>query len=162
LAPNVFKLSLKQFFYFISQDHEYLLKAINQLAELQQRFFLKETETSYILKEINATNNSSGNEDVDKVGEEENRNGKKRKLVNDKNDDDTEQDEDNDDDDDEDDDDEEIYSDTDEEMRANEMKKAKKLKKTANFNFTHLESSQLEDYLSKINKSFQKYRYTYY
>jgi hypothetical protein len=140
------------------------LKAINQLAELQQRFFLKETETSYMLKEINATSNCNGNEeDANKVGEEENRNGKKRKLVNDKNDDDTEQDEDNDDDDDdEDDDDEEIYSDTDEEMRANEMKKAKKLKKTANFNFTHLKSNQLEDYLSKINKSFQKYRYTYY
>jgi len=124
------------------------LKAINQLAELQQRFFLKETETSYMLKEINATNNSNTDENADKIGDEENQNGKKRKL----------EDEDNDDDEDEDDDDEEIYSDTDEEMRANEMKKAKKLKKTANFNFTHLEGSQLEDYLSKINKSFQKYR----
>ncbi len=54
--------------------------------------------------------------------------------------------------------DEEIYSDTDEEMRANEAKKAKKDKKLSDFKFTPLKPEQFEDYLVKINNGFKKYR----
>ena len=119
------------------------MKSINQLAELQQRFFLKEEETSYMLKDL---------DNGGQVSETENSNGKKRKL------DDESLSQNEDAEDEEDDDDEEIFSDTDEEMRANEMKKAKKLKKVSNFNFKELKENQLEEYLEKINKSFQKYR----
>ena len=102
-----------------------------------------------MLKELNASNNNVKCQIDDQENLEENR-VQKRKL--------TDQDSDGDENEDEDDDDEEIYSDTDEEMRANELKKAKKLKKTEDFNFSNLEENQLEDYLNKINKSFQKYR----
>lgn len=54
--------------------------------------------------------------------------------------------------------DEEIYSDTDEEMKANEAKKAKKDKKLKNFKFTPLQPEQFEGYLAKINDGFKKYR----
>ena len=57
-----------------------------------------------------------------------------------------------------DDEDEEIFSDTDQENLANELKKAKKQKKVTNFKSNQLNEDQLEDYLSKMNKSFQKYR----
>lgn len=85
---------------------------------------------------------------------------KKRKRSSDDEEDDKEAGDEDDEDDD--DDDEEIYSDTDEELRANELKKAKKLKnqhkKMSNFTFTPIEPAQLENYLSKFNQEFQKYR----
>ena len=56
--------------------------------------------------------------------------------------------------------DEEIYSDTDEEMKANEAKKSKKDKKLTNFKFTPLQPEQFEVYLAKINDGFKKYRNT--
>ncbi len=131
------------------------MKAINQLAELQQRFFLKETETSYMLKELNPSNTNGESLHVEQENSGENL-GKKRKLTNkDTQDDDSETD---DNDNDDDDDDEEIFSDTDEEMQAKEMKRVKKLKKTESFNYSHLKETDIEDYLNKINKSFQKYR----
>ena len=62
-----------------------------------------------------------------------------------------------------DDDDEEIYSDTDEENAANERKRLKKSEEsTKEFNFKPLEPKQIEQYLSKVNKNFQKYRYLSY
>lgn len=130
------------------------MKAINQLAELQQRFFLKENETSYMLKELNPSNTNGESQLVEQENSGENL-GKKRKLNNKDTKDDDDDDETGDDDND---DDEEIFSDTDEEMRANEMKRVKKLKKTESFNYSHLKETDMEDYLNKINKSFQKYR----
>lgn len=59
---------------------------------------------------------------------------------------------------DDDDDDEEIFSDTDEEMKANEAKQAKKLKKAAGFVFTELKPDQFEEYLAKFNREYLKYR----
>ena len=130
------------------------MKAINQLAELQQRFFLKENETSYMLKELNPSNTNGESQLVEQENSGENL-GKKRKLNNKDTKDDDDDDETGDDDND---DDEEIFSDTDEEMRANEMKRVKKLKKTESFNYSHLNETDMEDYLNTINKSFQKYR----
>jgi hypothetical protein len=129
------------------------VRAINQLVELQQRLIVNNPETSYILSHLNITQSSSQNE---------NGNGLKRKRTsssNDKDDDESNQEEeDADDDDDQDDDDEEIFSDTDEEMKATEAKKLKKQKIQSNFKFTPLKENDFEEYLSKFNKEYQKYR----
>lgn len=93
-----------------------------------------------------STNGSSSNNGSAK---EEKQQKRKRSDDEDSEDDDEEEDE----------DDEEIYSDTDEEMRANEAKKAKKSKQAANFNFTPLKNlDDLEPYLSKFNQEYLKYR----
>ena len=124
------------------------------MIELQQRFFLKETDTSYIVKEL-ASNNDDGQlgESEDSKTEKTNGNNKRKLETNDDDDEDEMSKDEL-----EDDDDEEIFSDTDEEMRANELKNVKKQKKMANFNYKALNENQIEDYLTKLNKSFQKYR----
>ena len=59
----------------------------------------------------------------------------------------------------EDDDDEEIFSDTDEENAANERKRLKSEQSPkVEFNFKPLNAKQMEEYLAKVNKNFQKYR----
>ena len=59
----------------------------------------------------------------------------------------------------EDEDDEEIYSDTDEENAANERKRLKSEQSAqVEVNFKPLSAKQMEEYLSKVNKNFQKYR----
>lgn len=96
-----------------------------------------------------STNGSSSNNGSTK---EEKQQKRKRSDDEDSEDDDEEDEE-------EDEDDEEIYSDTDEEMRANEAKKAKKSKQAANFNFTPLKNlDDLEPYLSKFNQEYLKHR----
>lgn len=105
------------------------------------------SETQYIVKELNLLNESGE--------KEEKSNGVKRKRGGSDDEDSNDEEEEEED---EDEDDEEIYSDTDEEMRADEMKKAKKMKKLHNFEFKPIELDSLEDYLAKFHQSFHSYR----
>jgi protein AATF/BFR2 len=114
------------------KDEVYVVKAMNQLIELQQRLFVNESDTSYIIQtdqnDLKRKRSSNSEEEEEEEEEDES--------------------------------DEEIYSDTDEENAANEAKKLKKKQKTMvqNFNFKPLEPNNFEMYLNDINKKFKKYR----
>jgi hypothetical protein len=142
------------------------LNTLNQLIELQQRLAVNNPETSYLVKELNLLPDANGNKAELSTPQ-------KRKREQDEDDDEIDEDEDDEDEDADDDDDdneedgdedeedednEEIYSDTDEEMRADDIKKAKKQKKLGKFEFTALREDQFEDYLAKFNQSFHKYK----
>jgi ABC-type Zn2+ transport system substrate-binding protein/surface adhesin len=130
--------------YYVEAE-AYLNKIINQLIELQQRLFLSDPDTAGILKELNLTNESSEQS-------KEEGSSKKRKISNEEDDDDND-----------DEDDEEIYSDTDEEMRANDdyvnRNAAKMSKKFKSFKFKSIQPDQFENYLAKVHNSYKKYRY---
>ncbi|CAF0752490.1 unnamed protein product [Brachionus calyciflorus] len=134
----------------IKENQESIIKVMNQLIELQQRLVQRDPETNYVINDLKLNVNKS--DDLDSKKEVKNL---KRKRINSEGSNEEPEDQ---QDDEEDEDDEEIYSDTDEEMRAEEIKKAKKQKKLKNFHFTELKPEQFEDYLVKFNKSFQKYR----
>lgn len=152
-----------------SKDQSLIVKAINQLAELQQRLVVSDPEMNALVKELGldskqqAGNKAENGADVS----ETNKNNKRKRSTSDddeEEDDDDDDDEDKDDDEDEkddqdDEDDEEIFSDTDEEMKADEAKKAKRSKRLANFAFSALGPDQLEEYLAKFNREYQKYRF---
>ena len=127
------------------------MKAINQLAELQQRLVVSDTEMSALVKELGLDDSKNGENGADT---DETKKAKKRKRSESDDDEDDDEDSENENDD----DDEEIFSDTDEEMKADEAKRAKKSKKVANFTFTDLNPNEFEEYLSKFNREFQKYR----
>lgn len=104
-----------------------MLKVINQLVELQQRLVFNDPEANYIINDLKLNLNESKttsdgpNEDSDKLN-------LKRKRMDSEGNSEESDDQLEEEKDDEDEEDEEIYSDTDEEMRANEIKKAKKQK----------------------------------
>ncbi|RNA03184.1 hypothetical protein BpHYR1_024110, partial [Brachionus plicatilis] len=129
----------------LKQNQESLNKVMNQLIELQQKLVQRNPETNYILNDLklesqkSEQNESHGGPDL------------KRKMINSEGSSEESENDENDDD-------EEIYSDTDEEMRAEEIKQAKKEKKLKTFHFKSLSPDQFEDYLQKFNKSFLKYR----
>jgi hypothetical protein len=106
-----------------------LSKVINQLIELQQRLFLTDQDSVGILKEL------------DLMPSDQNEKSSKRKLAEDI-----------------DEDDEEIYSDTDEEMRANEQKESHAAKMYKKFKFKRVEPEDFEDYLAKVHERYKKYR----
>lgn len=124
------------------QDQDSLVKVINQLIELQQRIVQRDPETNYILGDLKL--------ESEKLDQNDSINGKdlKRKQINSEGSSEESEDE----------EDEEIFSDTDEEMRAEEIKRAKKGKKLKTFHFTSLKPDEFEEYLAKFNKSFIKYR----
>jgi TATA-binding protein-associated factor Taf7 len=122
---------------------------VNQLIELQQRLIVNDSETNFMAKELNLIKQQNG----DVGNNDENEKVKKRKHSD--SDDESGDDKDEDDEDEE---DEEIYSDTDEEMRANEEKKVKKQKKVSSFVFNPLKPEQFEEYLAKFNREYQKYK----
>jgi hypothetical protein len=143
-------------------DQGYLVKAINQLIELQQRLFLSDPETKYLIAELGLNEEENPENGNKRKNGDKNGNTKKKAKRSDSEEDEGDEDDENEEDDDEeeeDDDDEEIYSDTEDEMRADELKKEKKLKKLAKFDFKPIKLEQLEDYLAKVKRSFQKYRY---
>lgn len=143
--------------FFFNLDQGYLVKAINQLIELQQRLFLSDPETKYLIAELGLNEEENPENGNKRKNGDKNGNIKKKAKRSDSEDD--EGDEDDEEEEEEDDDDEEIYSDTEDEMRADELKKEKKLKKLAKFDFKPIKLEQLEDYLAKVKRSFQKYRY---
>lgn len=115
---------------------------MNQLIELQQRLVQRNPETNYILSDLKIeSEKSEPNQSI---------NGQdlKRKRVNSEGSSEKSENE----------DDEEIFSDTDEEMRAEEIKRAKKEKKIKTFHFNSMKPEQFEEYLAGFNKSFVKYR----
>ena len=118
---------------------------------MQQRLVFNDPETSYLIKEL-------GFEAVTAKSDEHStkQDNKRKRAAEDDNDYEEEEGEDNEKEEGEEGDDEEIYSDTDEEMKADEIKKSKK---QANFEFEPLQGGeQLDQYLSKFNKSFHKYK----
>ena len=144
-------------FFFFNLDQGYFVIAINQLIELQQRLFLSDPETKYLIAELGLNEEENPENGNKRKNGDKNGNTKKKAKRSDSEDD--EGDEDDEEEEEEDDDDEEIYSDTEDEMRADELKKEKKLKKLAKFDFKPIKLEQLEDYLAKVKRSFQKYRY---
>jgi protein AATF/BFR2 len=134
------KLKIQLFSY--SKDESYVVKAFNQLIELQQRICISDPETKNLVST------------VDESRENENKTLKRKKngLNNSIGSEDDENEEE------EDEEDEEIYSDTDEEMRANEMKRIKKQKLCERFKYKLLDTEDLEQYLNEFNQKFKKYR----
>ena len=124
---------------------------------MQQRLFLSDPETKYLIAELGLNEEENPENGNKRKNGDKNGNIKKKAKRSDSEDD--EGDEDDEEEEEEDDDDEEIYSDTEDEMRADELKKEKKLKKLAKFDFKPIKLEQLEDYLAKVKRSFQKYRY---
>ena len=115
---------------------------MNQLIELQQRLVQRNPETNYILSDLKVNGEKS------EPNESLNGQDLKRKRINSEGSSEKSENE----------DDEEIFSDTDEEMRAEDIKLSKKGKKIKAFHFNSLKPHQFEEYLAGFNKIFIKYR----
>jgi protein AATF/BFR2 len=127
----------------ILKDENYVVKAFNQLIELQQRICITDPEIK------NLVNTGDEAKDNESKNIKRKRNGLKNSAGSEEDEEEDEEDE-----------DEEIYSDTDEEMRANEMKRIKKQKLCERFKYQPLVKEQFEQYLIDFNQKFKKYRNT--